>query len=296
MTDPANLPALQRLIQSYQDELEAEGAHPATSTFTSLHDASLKSLKLNPSDLQAQATPHVTTIRQYLAGISTDSKKVDESVEAVLALLKKDPGNSDDLFFGVFGKLRRALDRVKVGDVDIMDKAVPDSTTIIEEALEASRTALPSNGAASQLYSFLASVDSKNAEHDKALAAAAVERAQTLVTPADPKYPQIVSAGLGAAMAAKDTARAEKIVRQFYANRPSDPQAQLALGQFLRTVPGKSDEAMSVLARPVSAAGLEGFHALTAHSIEAERIYLLSMMRAEAYVATTDPAPEVAAG
>ncbi len=137
VVDSLNLPALQRLIQSYQDELDAEGTHPNPSSFSNLRDASLKYLKADPNNLQAQANPHAAAIRQYLSGISTDSKKVDESVEALLALLKKDPGNSDDLFYGVLGKLRRASDRAKNGDVDVLDKALADSAPIIADALAA---------------------------------------------------------------------------------------------------------------------------------------------------------------
>ncbi len=122
------------------------------------------------------------------------------------------------------------------------------------------------------------------------MASAAADRAEALVQPGDPKYAQIAAAAVASAMAAKDTARAEKIVRQFSADRPHDPQAELSLGQFLRERPGKADEAMAVLSKPISAAGLEGFQALTAHSIEAERIYALSMMQAQNYAGTTDPA------
>ncbi len=288
--DPQNKAAMRDLMQSYNDELEGSGPHPNPAVFANLREIALKLGKVDPSDFQAQANVSLATVRQYLAGISTTPRALGESIDALQGLMKKDPANADLLFYVAAAKLRRAGEAARGGQPEVLDKAVTDVSAMVESAVKAQ----PDNPSllwrAAAVYGTLSTMDAKNADAYLKQASASADRAHDRVKPEDPNYGEIQAIAVSSALHAKDTKRAEAIYREYYRQRPNDPMAILGLGRYLATLPGKQDEAIQILAKPISATGLEGFKAYAARNAEAERLYHLSMLRVQSYAATTDPA------
>ena len=288
--DPRNVSALKHLMQSYSEELDVSGAHPSPSAFSSLRETSLKLSNLDPSNLDAQANVQSVTIRQYMSGIATPTRSVDESIDSLVNLMKKHPADADLLYYAAIGKLRRAGDQVHSGNQDRADQLNAEVVAMVDNALKSQPDNASMQLRAAQIYSGLASAVPGDSAKYQAAASAAAERASALAHPADANFPQIEYAAYVAAMQSKDSKRAEQILRDFYRQSPDEPQAALQLGEFLGNQPAKRDEAIQILSKPFSAIGKDGIKALTSRQYEGERLYRVSMLRADSYASTADPA------
>jgi tetratricopeptide (TPR) repeat protein len=285
VVDPGNLSAAHHLLDMFVQLAEVE---PGPSVYSKLRDYAAKVVQLDPSDLKAAAYQHAAVIMLNDAGPGSAGRVLADDFDVLQKFVSKNPSESNLAHYYASGKLRLAAKMQKNGDPDGAARIAQDAGALFDAALAAKGDDAALNWRAANLYSQLPAFDPSGAATYQAKADAAMDRAKTLVKPADPHYADIQVAAATAAVKNQKPDEAQAILRALFETEPKNPVAQLRLGDFLGLLPGKRDEAIAILTPPITGNDEIGAPALLARPQEEDRLYLLARLRLESYPTIKD--------
>src|SRR4051812_15130733 len=149
--DPRFEPALDRLLDSYWQQLEASSGD--AELYNRVRETAQRLADVRPADLAVAAKVHIATIRPWLDGLSQVFKRndVDNSVKALVQLMPRDRGNAEVPYYVALARLKAAQEKRR-GDAESSaeaDRLTADAAAVMDAAL-----AEQSNNAAMQLRAY----------------------------------------------------------------------------------------------------------------------------------------------
>jgi tetratricopeptide (TPR) repeat protein len=145
--DPHNAEALRKLAMFWRDVMEASGM--SSQDFDMTREAASKLLEVVPDDPQALYLLSAATIEQWLRGVETDPRKIEEASERLAKVQKLDPADADAPFNLMRVKARRAEEAARAGDKREATRLTDEAEKVIADAAKAQ----PDNPMMHQRYS-----------------------------------------------------------------------------------------------------------------------------------------------
>jgi tetratricopeptide (TPR) repeat protein len=284
VVDPGNLPASRHLLELYVGLIEVS---PGAGNYTKLRDAAARVARLDPSDQRAKAYQKVGAILLD-DGSASGAEAVAKDFDELAAMVRKDPSDANLPYYYAQAKLRLAA-TMKTNDPDGAIRLVHDAAALFDDALSRQPDQATLNWRGSQIYTLCSRLDSESSPACLQKAAAALDHARRLTTPADPHFADIEIAAALAAAAGQQPDDAEKILRALLAAEPNNAAAELQFAGFLAHFRHQRDQAIDVLSKPIVADDSIGPQALLTPRHEQDRLYQLTRYQAQAYEAGTDP-------
>ena len=308
--DPSYQPALERLLESYWQQmelasLEGELYHRVRETARRLSD-------VLPADTSVAAKVHIATLRPWLDGMPQVFKPEDvkASREALEKLMQRDRGNAEIPYYVALAYLKQAQDLRRSGRSD--DEAQADGWTEgAGRVIDAAAAEQPANAAmqlrAYQVYTTLdqitkaraAAARRKGAQAGQALPpaeegetpagakarkalAAALEAAKS-VQPSDPLFADIHIEAAEFARRDRRQGDAETIYEDLVKQLPNDQNVRIRYAALLNQsgVAAKRERAIELLAGDVDLSQLKGARGYVAAQLRAKRLVDLVDARIE---------------
>lgn len=326
--DPNYEPALQRLLDSYWEQIDLmpmEGE-----VYARVRETAERLAAVRPGDVKTAAKAHIAVIRPWLEGIPVRKLDVDNSVKALEQLAARDKTDADVPFYIAQAKLkdsREKRERERAKSDDLARQAAATFDAALADPPKDAEANAAMQIRAFQIYSRLDQIERANiaeaerrsardvlkievaanpdaaaagpqgpknyrAKAEKALAAA-LEASKSL--PVDGTlYFDIHAQAADYAMRQKRVADAEKIFEDVLAKRPDDQRARLVYAKLLSSTPAKRDKAVEILSREVKVARLVGPRGFEANQLRIQTLIELvgtriDQARALAAVAPTSP-------
>lgn len=315
--DPRYEPALERLLDSYWQQMESSSLDGET--YNQVRETARRLADLRPADLGVLAKFHIATVRPWLEGLPSVFKQadVDSSVKALDGLMKRDRANADVPYYAALAKLKFVQEKRKAGGPDdeaLADRAIVDAGAIMDAALAEQSGNAAMHLRAYQIYSTLdgveraqAAVARRKAEQAgqaappsegetpsgakarKALAAA-LESAKS-IEPSETLFADIYVEAAEFARRDRRPADAEKIYEDLLAKRPDDQNVRIRYATLLTQsgIPAKREKAIALLSSEVSLRGLIGARGYEAASLRAKTLIDLGEARLEQARTADDP-------
>jgi tetratricopeptide (TPR) repeat protein len=291
--DPKFEPALQRLLDSYWEQMELmplEGE-----IYVRVRETAQRLSDVRPGDVKVKSRVYIATLRPWLEGIPGRKEEIAESVKALYQLMDRAPADADIRFYYAQARLKDAREKRERGEHTDADVLSAQAAGVFDAALRDPPKDPAANAAmnlrAYQVYSRLDQIQkalaaeaermgsrdvitfdtSAGSDKDKAAAAkagnyaakadkaiaAAVEAARSL-PPDGNLYFEVQAQAADAVMKQKRVAEAEKIFEDLLAKRPEDQKARIVYARLLATTPDKREKAIEVLNREVKVGRLIG--------------------------------------
>jgi predicted Zn-dependent protease len=285
--DPHDPTPLQHLLAIDVQLLQLQ---PNPRIFDKLHEVTAKLVALDPTDARAAAYQQVAVILQNELGGSASDYSVNQNLETLAQLIRKDPSDADLPYYYGHGKLYLASEALRLNDKEKAAAFARDAASLFDAALSAQGDDAALNWRAASLYASLPGFDPANAAADLQKSDNALARARSLAKPQDPHFADIAVSASISALRHKHPDEAERILRDLLAALPNSPEAELELGGFLGRVPAKRDEAIAVLSTPITGADAVGVAALRIHGFEANRLFHVTRLRIDSYLGSSDAA------
>ena len=316
--DPRYAPALERLLDSYWQQMETSTLDGEL--YNRVRETAQRLSDVRPADTAVAAKVHIATIRPWLDGLSQVFKRneVDNSVKALIQLLPRDRANADIPYYVCLARLKAAQEKRR-GDAETVaeaDKLQADAGAIMDAALAEqpknaamqlrayqiytnleqferaaaaqARRQAQSNGAVSPAVA----ADSPTASTPKARKAleAALESAKSM-QPTEQLYAEIHIEAAEFARRDRRAADGEKIYEDLLAKRPDDQNVRIRYAALLASsgVAAKRDKAIELLSAEVNVSGLTGTRGFEAAQLRAKTLIDLADARMEQARATADP-------
>lgn len=282
LVDPAYLPAMQRLLERYMDEVPRVAYTRKTEVFTWVRDISARIVAIDPADMRAQEALHTSWLKSWMAGFETSSEQVDASMKALAALQLKDPANIEIPHTLAVAKMQRA------GELAGQNR--PEATVLVSEAEAAMQQAVEANPDKAiahlrneqvllSISNFHKADAAKKSSYLK-LAKGEIARAKELVKPEDPAYIEVNMAAAVFAQVERDRVRAEEIYREMLSQRPDEPVVCLNAAIFFGTIPAKRQEGISILEGTLSdSRSISGIRARGGKELEVQIYATLATLR-----------------
>lgn len=267
--DPGHLPALRKLLTFYE---EAAKLLAQPESFQEIRSASEKIIRLDPDDARAAAAFHTATLRGWLSGLATDERKVDQSTEALAALMEKDPGNPDLPSYVARAKIKRALEYHSQGQARQASETLASAVETVEKSLEARPDDPVMRFRAGQVFMILSEQhpDPEQRARFAQRYGPEIEKAAAGVTPEHENFFEVNDTAARLAVRNQDLPQAERIYRHMLEKKPEDLVVRLAVGKFLGDA-HRLDEAVALLSKPFGGGkGLKGPAALMTREIEVQ--------------------------
>ncbi len=141
--DPQNKPALERLFSFWSEVADLDNPPGAVKgkpgDFDKIESAARNLAKVEPDNIEAQASVYSATIRRWLAGVETDQDKINKSIKELTALMQKHPENPDLPIFiarAKLGQADQARQRNPITGEEDAEKLVKQANDILEAALK----------------------------------------------------------------------------------------------------------------------------------------------------------------
>ena len=314
--DPTYEPALERLLDSYWQQMESSTLEGEL--YSRAREAAKRLLGVRSADTTVAAKVHIATLRPWLDGLSQvfTPDDIKESYQALVALGKRDRANADIPYYVSLADLKYAQEKRKSGrpdDIAAADWHIDNAAKVMDAALADQ----PGNGAmqlrAYQVYTILDGVergraaaarrdaaragtpvpasDAETASGVKARKAleAAVEAAKSM-QPTDAQFADIHVAAAKYAVNDRRGADAETIYQELLAKTPDDQNVRIHYAGLL-TASGdakKRDKAIELLSAEVNVDQLKGVRGFLAAQLRAKTLIDLIDARMEQARSTPD--------
>jgi tetratricopeptide (TPR) repeat protein len=316
--DPRYAPALERLLDSYWQQMETSTLDGEL--YNRVRETAQRLSDVRPADTAVAAKVHIATIRPWIDGLSQVFKRneVDNSVKALIQLLPRDRANSDIPYYVCLARLKAAQEKRR-GDAETVAEAErlqADAGKVMDAALAEQ----PKNAAlqlrAYQVYANLEQFERASAAQARrqaqnngappvAVAAepptpsaakarkaleAALESAKSM-QPSEQLYADINIEAAEFARRDRRHADAEMIYEDLLAKRPDDQNVRIRYAALLTSsgIVGKRDKAIELLSAEVNVSRLTGARGFEAAQLRAKTLIDLADARMEQARATTDP-------
>jgi predicted Zn-dependent protease len=294
--DPAYMPALRRLQDSYFNEAEF---NPQAIYFTKIRDRAETIHKLDPKDLRAHALMYIAPLHRWLANIETPLSEIQPAIGELITLIDENPTAPELAVMVRFAALAKA----KLGGEQKRNGDERAAAGLLEESRQIFTKAIDRNNQSGELYyryyEQLANLRKIDPEHDVTLKyledmRKAVASAQKLVKPDDELFVKVAIAAFGLAKTNND---ADQILTDLRNARPYDQRVRLFSAQMLHARSGadkkKLDEAIALLELPMVDAGWTGVDALQKEGLETKSLIELANCYIDRYASLPqDERPE----
>lgn len=279
--DPNYKPALDRLLDLFVQETHTSN-DPAL--FGELRNVAERASRADPNNERAASYLHIATLQQWLYNAAYNDKKIQENIDALIALIGKTPSDANAGFFASEAQLKQAR---------ILKPTEPAKASKLYDAVAARHEGLikllPQDSGvqlrAFQVFGGLAEMDDRadHKAHYKDLEKQAITAAVASAKPSDETYDElqpIYASWLTAQ--GKPRAEVEKVYRNWVKAAPVDPIARIFLAEFLGASPAQRDEAIESLSAGVPAdPNRVGFAVLKARMYERASLIDLNAFRLE---------------
>ncbi|MDB5174761.1 MAG: hypothetical protein JWN51_3534 [Phycisphaerales bacterium] len=287
--DPAYRPALQRLLDSYVDQMEDS---PSPQVFVALRDAADRFRKVDPGNTRAQTYYHIAVLHQWMAGAPKTEAEVRQSLAALEAIQKENVSNAEALLYIARSKAYQVAEAQRAGRPDLGDKLIPE----IRNMLDAASAARPNDPTLNYRiflgYTMLGSIDSPEAaKKARELATAALDRARQFVRMDGPHYSEIQYISAEWARQNRKPKEAEEILRANYEARETDQRARYEYARSLGETGdmAKREKAMEILKLPAIPGGKRGVEGRRFKEYAAQSLMYLTRLRVMTCEITADP-------
>lgn len=257
--DPKYLPALNALSALFTREAARD---PTADLFSNAIDYTKRAHDVDPDNEKLQSLYDKLIIEQWVNGLSTDQKAVNQAVKEMRDLWKKNPSDADLPYAIASSEIEEGMTIASQnpGQTDqskeITDHYKNAATTF--DAAFAGPNGGPQGQNAAMHYAFarvlsqLSTVDQSSPDvlkTDQAQASTEIEAARKLVKPGDPQYEEISEFAASQAMRRGDRAAAIAI----YKSMPPTPMVQISLADALMRSRDSQDDAVTVLKNALGA-------------------------------------------
>ena len=300
-TDPTYEPALDRLLESYWQQMESSALE--AQLHHRVREAAQRLSDVRPADTAVAAKVHIVTLRPWLDGMSQVFKaaEVDASRKALAALMQRDRANPEIPYYVALANLKEAQDLRRSGLPQ--DDARADSLTeAAGRIMDAAVSEQAANGAmqlrAYQVYSTLDRIararaaaerrkavqagrtppagddaETPNGAKARKALATALEAAKSM-RPTDPLFGDIHIESAEFARRERRTEEAEKIYADLVAKLPNDQNVLIRYADLLTQsgVAAKREEAIKLLSKDVDLSHLKGTKGYLAAQMRASRL------------------------
>jgi tetratricopeptide (TPR) repeat protein len=314
--DPRYEPALQRLLDSYWEQME--GSSLEGELYSRARESAQRLSGVRAADTTVAAKVHIATIRPWLDGLLNVFPKaeVDKSVEQLSVLMARDRANAEIPYYYALAQLKYAQEWRKGGRPQD-EPEIERLTALAGRTMDAAVAEQPNNAAmqlrAYQVYTLLDAAERAKAAMARAEAAraaapgaappvpvvdaeaetpsgakarkaldAALAAAKEL-KPADPLFADIHIAAARFAIADRRPADAEKIYEELLARVPDDQNVRIHYAALL-TSSGeakKRDKAIELLSSEVNVSKFTGVRGFLAAQLRAKTLIDLIDARME---------------
>ncbi|MEO6436029.1 MAG: tetratricopeptide repeat protein [Tepidisphaeraceae bacterium] len=290
VADPKYMPALDRMMQWYTDFANLDATNPQI--FKGLHETARRLYEADPKNAAAEVAIYTSIIRPWLVGVEDDPKRIEQTIDRLIGLMKKYPDNADLPMFVAQARLRES-DRLRQQDrAEPAQKKAAEAGQIVEEALKRSGTASMYFSAAQVMYGQEV-LDRGNAQKWRDKRREYFTKARELAKPEDPLYIYI---HIAAARASADKqGEAETILRELYKARPDDQEVRLALAEHLAGDRSKRDGALEILDLPFANEAFRGPKAFKVRELQIRTMVMATNLRLDVLVTSNDEAKRKAA-
>jgi tetratricopeptide (TPR) repeat protein len=314
--DPRYEPALERLLDSYWQQMERSLLDGEL--YVRVRGTAQRLADVRPADTKVAAKVQIATIRPWLDGLTQSVKRneVDNAINALIALLPRDRANAEIPYHIALARLKAAQEKRQYegeGNADA-DRLTAEAGAVMDAALADQQNNPAMQLRAFEVYNILDAIDQaraafarRRAEQEggapapapapgaetryrakaRAALAAAVEAAKSL-PPSDQLYADIHLSAAGAARSDRREADAEKIYADLVAKRPDDQKVRLEYAALLAQTPAKREKAVELLSADVNVSHLKGAEGHAATALRAQTLVDLAGVRIEQARATTD--------
>lgn len=314
--DPRYEPALERLLDSYWQQMETSSLDG--DLYNRVRETAQRLSDVRPADVGVAAKVHIATIRPWLDGLSQVFKRneVDNSVNGLRQLMARDRANAEIPYYFALARLKAAQEKRK-GDAETSaeaDRFTAEAAAVMDAALSEQQTNPAMQLRAYQVYAMVEQIERSKAalarraaQQDgtvpvpapevetpggakarKALAAA-LESTKSM-EPSNPLYADIHVEAAEFARRDRRAAEAEKIYEELLAKRPDDQNVRIRYAALLTQAgtAAKRDKAIALLSADVKVGDLTGARGFEAAQLRAKTLIDLADARMEQARAATE--------
>lgn len=315
--DPRYEPALERLLDSYWQQMETSSLDGEL--YNRVRETAQRLSDVRPADVGVAAKVHIATIRPWLDGLSQVFKRneVDNSVNGLRQLMSRDRANAEIPYHFALARLKAAQEKRK-GDAETSaeaDRFTAEAGAVMDAALSEQQTNPAMQLRAYQVYAMVEQIERSKAalarraaqpdgtvpvpapdtetpggaKARKALAAA-LESTRSM-EPSNPLYADIHVEAAEFARRDRRPSDAEKIYEELLAKRPDDQNVRIRYAALLTQTGAapKRDKAIELLSADVKVADLIGARGFEAAQLRAKTLIDLADARIEQARALSDP-------
>jgi tetratricopeptide (TPR) repeat protein len=310
--DPQNVPALQRLLDIFAQEVQM-GVH--AETLTMLTDYATRLHEADPADAKAAAWVKIAPVQAYIGGVATDPVKLEHQLLDLQKISDADPSNVQVMMVLAQAHLRLSEAAGQRNDPDEADKQRLLAMSTFDAALKKQ----PNNA---DVWMHAAMIDSvvmramqmrlANAQQDGMASADAnkwldtlkgirqqctdnLRHAQSLLKPSDDNYEDLSVLAIEINADLNDQVGAIKSCQDLLKNRPDSLQGRMLYARLLKQNPDKWQEAVAILSAPTSASSNPtGVKASTLKYQQINTLTELTELRIDLASVETDPARKAA--
>lgn len=268
--DPNYVPALERLLRVHRQRTQL--APRVAGGFTDLKEIAGRLAKVQPDNFYAAGLEQRAVIESWLNGHVVPIEEVHSAVEALRALIEKDPGSSEHPYWVARAMMQLSRDQSVARRQAVRDEALK----LMEEALARNPDDASMHWRMGQLQSLAISLETdRDAREQRAQKVyAAMEKARELVKPDDPNLTEIMVTAAQTSLSRGQVEEAATTLQALVDARPWDPGIRLRQARLLAMDPKRVDEAIKGLEQPVQPReGIDWDNLLTDY--ENERLVLL---------------------
>jgi len=286
--DPANLPALRRLMESYYQEVLIR---PFAAAFGQVEDRAAAIHKIDPADKRAHALLYIAPLHQWLANIETNPDKIKTGKDELLALIAANPNDpevADWVFWTSQATAKEGVDARRGNQDQVANERFKQAVGQFEDALKVQ------DGNAwmhFRFYELLATIRNDDRERDNTQRYTEkmkreIERARELAKSDDVNYVKINIGAHEWSLSLRDFAKAEQILVDTQNAKQKDQRVRLALARLWRYNKEKRGSAIDLLRLPIEeSGGFEGVEALRRRQLESDTLVDLTTMLIDDLVA-----------
>ena len=320
--DPTNKEALQRMMRL---EVETVEFRPDPQSFTRLHELSEKILKLpldggkddaekkKNAELKATARAylHISVIASWFADITQPDEVIRDNTDALDKLVQEDvdaaikegvkahPINPDLPYYLGTTYVKQARELRNRGEEKEAAKLERRAYTMFDKVISAQPKGAVVRLRFSQVLRSISDSQDDDTKDDRQEYIKkmhdVLEDAHDFVKPNDVAYTEVSIFYANFLARNKDIEGAERVLRELTKIKTDDQSARLQLAYVLQAEPGKREEAIELLKRPVTDTG-DGIVLASRTRLEMERetLHALVTFLIDAYNNTSDPGKRTA--
>ena len=275
--DPNYLPALQKLLELYEDNAEMLRGADASRAWEAVHDKAKRLVAIDPKNLRAQISLQRSVIMRSFAGIETSPTDLDTALKALVEISQQKPFYADSILYAAQARMNQAAALIKMNNRQDASTVLDDTLKMVEDALEAH----PDDAALHYRAGFISlhwahSTAARTGSQNIAIGSAAeLDKAVALIKPDQDDYVEIKLsvAKIIDSLGEHDTA--QKMYRALLAERPQELQVRIALAETLdhSDVTREAIDLLEKARRRSSSRKKSGIKALNMQSYDRTRLF-----------------------